>query len=96
MHAAEEERQRREEAERKADLIARFGEEISARILVGDVWLGQTEEQLREALGAPADIDEKVMKMKKRQVWKYDQVSANRFNLRITLENGVVTGWDRK
>jgi uncharacterized protein DUF4236 len=88
--------QRRAEAQRRASLVARFGEEACSRILARDVWLGQTEEQLREALGEPVDIDEKVMKTKRREVWKYDQTGASRFKTRVILEGGLVAGWDRK
>ena len=100
LRAAEalEERERREQAEeqRRADLTARFGAETCARIMTGQMWVGQTEEQLREALGKPLDVDEKVMKTKTRRIWKYDQTGANRFRTRVILENGLVTGWERK
>jgi hypothetical protein len=96
LRAAEAEHIRRLQAERRARLTQRFGDETCSRILEGDIWISQTEEQLREALGEPVHVDEKVMKTKKRVVWKYDQIGANRFNTRITLEDGVVTGWDRK
>jgi len=88
--------QARAEAERRANLTARFGAETCSRILARQPWIGQTQEQLREALGKPVDIDEKVLKTKRREVWKYDQTGTNRFNTRVTLENGIVTGWDRK
>jgi membrane protein implicated in regulation of membrane protease activity len=93
---ANEEQKRQRESERRADLVARFGEDTAARILAGEMWLAQTAEQLRESLGEPVDVDQKVMKTKTREVWKYDQTGANRFNLRVTLENGLVTEWDRK
>lgn len=85
-----------EEARRRADLTTRFGTEVCSRILAHEIWLGQTDEQVRESRGEPAHIDEKVMKTKTREVWKYDQTGVNRFNTRVTLENGVVTGWDQK
>src|SRR5207249_11873632 len=78
------------------NLTARFGAETCFRILAHQLWIGQTQEQLREALGKPVDIDEKVLKTKRREVWKYDQTGTNRFNTRVTLDNGIVTGWDRK
>ena len=84
------------EAERRANLTARFGAETCFRILGRQLWIGQTQEQLREALGKPVDIDEKVLKTRRREVWKYDQTGTNRFNTRVTLDNGIVTGWDRK
>jgi hypothetical protein len=88
--------QRRAEAQRRSSLLSRFGEEACSRILARNVWLGQTEEQLREALGKPVDIGRKVMKTKSRETWKYGQTGANRFKTRVILENGFVTGWDRK
>lgn len=89
--AAQEELERR-----RVDLLARFGEETCNRILAGDVWVGQTAEELRESLGEPVDVDEKVLKTKHKEVWKYDQIGANRFNTRVTLEDGFVAGWNRK
>lgn len=79
-----------------ADLVNGSADTVASRIARRELWLGQTEEQVRASLGEPVDIDEKVMKTRKRQVWKYDQKGANRFATRITLENGIVTGWDRK
>ncbi len=90
------ERRATEDRQRRADLTARFGAEICSRILSREIWLGQTAEQIREALGEPVDVDVKVMKTKSREVWKYDQTGVNRFKTRVTVENGVVTGWDQK
>lgn len=93
MQRTDEEQTRQRELDRRAALVARFGDDIAARIVAREIWLGQTDEQLRASLGEPIDIDEKVMTTKTRQVWKYDQVGANRFITRVTLENGIVTGW---
>lgn len=87
---------RQQRLEREQNLSERFGETIAARILSGELWVGQSSEQLREALGVPEDIDERVVARKRRETWKYDQVGQNRFNTKIMVEDGVVTGWDRK
>jgi hypothetical protein len=71
-------------------------EAIVQRILARQYWQGQTPDQLVDSLGRPIDIDQKVLKTKKREVWKYHQQSRTRFGLRITLENDVVVGWDEK
>jgi hypothetical protein len=94
--AARDQRRRDELERRRVSLTAQYGQEVCEQILAGELWIGQTEDQLREALGDPSDVDEKVLKTKRREVWKYDQVGANRFNTRVTVENGVVTGWERK
>jgi hypothetical protein len=59
-------------------------------------WQGQTQEQLLDSLGRPADTDTKVLKTKTKEIWKYNRVGKNRFGLRVTVENGVVVGWDKK
>lgn len=71
-------------------------EELVQRILQGSFWQGQSEEQLRDFLGPPTAVDHKVLKTKTRNVWKYQHQGANRFGLRITVEDGYVIGWDKK
>lgn len=36
------------------------------------------------------------MATRTREIWKYGQTGHNRYGLRITLDDEVVTGWDRK
>jgi hypothetical protein len=47
-------------------------------------------------LGNPLDVDQKVLKTKKKEVWKYQPKGANRYALRVILENGLVVGWEQK
>lgn len=82
---------------RRAALLARYGDaEIVERILRRMFWTGQTSDQLLESLGRPADIDQKVLKTKVKELWKYFPTGRNRFGSRITLDDHVVTGWDQK
>lgn len=71
-------------------------EELVQKIFQGYFWHGQSEEQLRDSLGPPADVDHKMLKTKTRDIWKYQHRGANRFGLRVTVEDGYVTGWDKK
>lgn len=71
-------------------------DEIVQKIFDGYFWQDQTAEQLIDSLGAPVEIDNNVLKTKKKEIWKYEHQGGNRFNLRITLENDVVIGWDQK
>ena len=59
-------------------------------------WQGQSSEQLLDSLGIPQDIDQKILKTKKKEVWKYNHQGGNRYGLRITLDNDLVVGWDQK
>jgi hypothetical protein len=92
LRAAEAERQ----YVRQTDLTNRFGYEIASRILAQQIWLGQTQEMLFEARGHPVATEERVLKTKTRHVHKFDWISGRRYALRVTLENGVVVGWDDK
>jgi hypothetical protein len=91
-------RKRREDIERRrAALQAKYHDpQIVDMIMRHMFWQGQSEEQLLDSLGRPVDIDQKVMKTKVKEIWKYNQLGANRFGLRITIENKVVVGWDQK
>lgn len=71
-------------------------DEIVRKILDGYFWRGQTQEQLIDSIGRPLAIDSKVLKSSVREVWKYNQMGKNRYSLRVTLENGIVTGWENK
>jgi hypothetical protein len=82
---------------RLAHLRAKYSNELVVQsILNGDVWQGQTAEQLLDSLGPPSDIDCKLLKTKSKDTWKYYHRGGNRYALRITVENGVVVGWDKK
>ena len=81
---------------RAADLVGRFGPELGGRIMRREIWVGQTSEQLIESRGHPADIDEKVLKTKTKHVFKYDHQGGAKYGLRITLDNGIVVGWEDK
>lgn len=71
-------------------------EHIVQNILSKRIWIGQTSEQLTDSLGYPAATDHKHLKTKTRDIWKYGHQGANRYGLRITVENDAVTGWDSK
>lgn len=82
---------------RREALLAKYGDPgIVEKILAQSIWTGQTQEQLRDSIGDPVDIDQKVLKSKVKETWKYNPRGRNRFGLRITVENNVVVGWDQK
>lgn len=92
-----EEAQRQQIAERLAALTKKYGDQkIAEAIMRRAYWQGQTSEQLKDSLGPAVDIDEKVLKTKRKEVWKYFPAGGNRYGLRITLENDQVIGWDEK
>lgn len=86
-----------QEQARRDKLTQKYGDEKLVEAIVNRLfWQGQTASQLIDSLGHPIDVDKKIMKTKKKEVWKYNHMGGNRFGLRITLENDVVVGWDEK
>ena len=83
--------------QRRKQLTAKYGDpEITRRIMKQEVWQGETQEQLLESLGKPEDVDQKVLKTKSKEVWKYRPTGKNRFGLKVTLDDGIVVAWDMK
>ena len=82
--------------QRRKHLIEKYGDaEIARRMMKGLIWQGETREQLLESLGKPADTDEKVLKTKTKEIWKYRRTARNRFGLKVTLDDGIVVAWER-
>lgn len=85
------------DAARRKHIFAKYGQtELATRIADKVVWTGETPEQLCDSLGRPLAIDHHALKAKTREVWKYDSRGKNRFGVRVTIEDGVVVGWDAK
>jgi len=83
--------------ERRAGLLFKYGDPgIVGKILDGMVWIGQTEEQLSESIGSPAAVDRLEKVGKTTEVWKYQPRGKRGFDLRVTVENGVVIEVDKK
>jgi hypothetical protein len=79
---------------RYALLCHRFGQRVAEDIFAGRYWQGATMEMIRESLGAPADIRERVMKTKIKHTYCYRPLDARRYELKVHFENGIVVGWD--
>jgi hypothetical protein len=83
-------------ARRFAELSSRYGEELAKRIVNRRLWVGCTTEILVEMLGHPSAIDEKVLKTKVKRTFKYFPTGANRYSLRVMVDNDEVVGWEDK
>ncbi len=84
----------RSKEQRRHALLEKYGDpEIVEAIMSRRFWVGQTNEQLRDSLGTPVDIDEQVLKTKVKHTWKYNRRGRNRYGLRALLDNGTVVGW---
>lgn len=94
--AAEEQARQMALRQRFDHLSQRFGPDIAQRVMHGKLWVGATPEMVQEILGPPVDIDEKVLKTKTKHTWKYSPIGVNRYQLRVSFENGSVVGWEDK
>ncbi len=82
---------------RRDALMQKYGDrQVVDAIISKNIWQGQTSEQLVDSLGGPVDTDYKVLKTKKKEIWKYHHRGGNRYGLRVTLENDVIVGWEMK
>jgi hypothetical protein len=83
---------------RRAELIQKYADDadLVERIVMGFYWRGQTAGQLIDSLGNPADIDARIVKGRRREVWKYHQADGNRYRLLIALENELVIDWEER
>lgn len=78
-------------------LLIQYGDpKVVRRIMEKTYWQGQTRDQLLEALGQPAAVDEEVLKSKTKETWKYGPRGRRRYGLKIHLENDVVVGWEQR
>lgn len=89
-------RERLRKEQRESHLLTKYGTEVADKILKASIWVDQTTEQLLDARGKPYAIDQKFLKTKVREVWKYDPGPRGGCRLRITIENGRVVSWDRR
>lgn len=71
-------------------------ESLVDKLMNGMFWQGQPKGQLIDSLGMPLDVDQKVLKTKTKEIWKYKATGKNRYALKITIEDGEVVGWDKK
>ncbi len=90
---AEQERIKRE---RWDGFVSKYGEALAHRIWAGRPWVGCEYGMLIDMLGPPVDIDERVLKTKTKHTYKYRPTGANRYALRVYLDDGIVTGWEDK
>lgn len=79
---------------RKKRLIAKYGDnDLTRTIIAKKICQGMTSEQLIDSWGRPEETDEKILKTKTNETWKYGRTGKNRFNNRVYVENGIVVGW---
>lgn len=79
-----------------AYLRSKYPEQVAQRMLNERLWQGQTAVELADSLGGPQVIDRKMLATRRREIWKYYPQGANRYRLRVTLDDGIVTGWESK
>lgn len=58
--------------------------------------IDMSAEELKYEFGEPEDIDSKVLKTKKKEVWKYFETRKGQYDLKIILENDIVVGYEQK
>ena len=85
-----------DKAKRKKLMLKYNDENLVERLMKQEFWQGQTSQQLLDSIGKPESVHTQVLKTKTKEIWKYNRVKSNQFGLKITIENGIVVGWDQK
>lgn len=82
---------------KKKKLIEKFGKELGTRISKDKLWIGMSEEILKEMKGNPKEKKESVSRQKKRKEYFYDGFKNRQGNisykLKVVLINGIVEKW---
>ena len=82
---------------RRERLMVKYGDaDVVQRIMKRMIWQGMSKDQLIDSRGRPVDVGTKIYKTKTTEIFKYGQTGKNRFDARITVENGAVVGWEEK
>jgi len=80
---------------RLGHLICKYNDyEAARRAFRGEIWPGQTEMQLLDSRGEPARRN-RLQASAGREEWIYRARGFGCNSLQVTLENGIVTGWDQ-
>ncbi|MCU0431437.1 MAG: hypothetical protein MUF42_15845 [Cytophagaceae bacterium] len=87
---------RADQEKRKKFLQKYQNEELVKRLMNNEFWQGQSKQELEDSLGKPENISTQVLKSKTKEIWKYNEKKKNQYTLKITLENDIVVGWDKK
>ncbi len=85
--------QAKREDERLQMVAEKYSGEIADLIARKMFWRGQTAEQLRDSLGPPEAVEVKLLKTRRREIWKYGHYEADRYRTRVTLDDDIVTTW---
>ena len=84
-------------ARRRIKLLAKYNDQHAVDMIMSRrIWEGMTQDQLIDAWGKPAEIDERVLKTKTAHVYKYKRYGKASFRDKVNLDDGVVIGWDQK
>ena len=94
---ARKKRLRAKKSRRKKKLIEKFGKELGTRISKDKLWIGMSEEILKEMKGNPKEKKESVSRQKIRKEYFYDSYKNRQGNisykLKVVLINGEVEKW---
>lgn len=71
-------------------LMQKYGNENLARMIAkGEIWTGQSADELRDAKGKPSAVYAEGGV----EVWSFPPVGFTRLPIQVVLENGRVTRW---
>lgn len=73
---------------RSESIFDKYGNELGARILAGDIWLGMTADMARASMGEPKSINRTVTASGTSEQWVYE--SSHKY---LYFKDGILDGW---
>ena len=86
-----------QKSKRLKKLVEKFGKELGTRISKDKLWIGMSEEILKEMKGNPKEKNESVSRQKIRKEYFYDgyknRLGNMTYRLKVVLIDGIVDKW---
>lgn len=68
--------------------------ELAGRLGRGEVWMGMSVDQLRDAVGEPEAVERQVLGDRIQMTWKYRALDLVRYRLCVVIDGERVVGLD--
>lgn len=81
---------------RRSELEEKYGSaDIADAILSEQLWIGQKKEMLIDAFGDPDHVESHVTSKRSKEILSFQQDDNGNYLLKVSLNNGIVSGWDK-
>ena len=81
---------------RRSELAEKYESvDIADAIMNEQLWIGQQKEMLTDAFGDPDHVESHVTSKRSKEILSFHPDGNGNYLLKVALENGIVSGWDK-